>query len=394
MPERPNPYNLPSEPGFFESYNPRVGERYQAELDLAKQRATLLQNQELNPLRNMSLQQVSTLSDLSPMDLAHPSQMESHPGYQSEVPQSRYVPTLNETPQVRNVPGMAATGMGQMELGPGRQVQPYTTVDGNQPSTLSQQMVGQQAMERLGRWPTGMAGVRNFNNKAGQRALAMETLRTDPNNPMALSIMQMTGGTDNERDSLVNSRQAGTDRSRANVDQGQDRLDETRRMNDWRMRHGDAQDALAIRRFHDGAQRGQASNELGWERLNNTRWYQDNMLRIFGDVDKADRFSDEEQAAFHQGNQLLQKMEHQDLDPKEMTVWQGIKSRLGIKEPPAYQFTPRPRVGPSTGKGPTAAPSAAGAFEGAPAGKAPGDTLKENGKPVAQWDGKAWQRMK
>ena len=392
------PLSKPESPGFF-AYPSDVHQFHQDRALYDKQEEARIA-QGMNPLRDMSLGQISQLSELSPMELAHPSQMEARPGYQSEVPQSRYVPTLNETPQVRNVPGMSATGMGQMEMGPGPQVQPYKTVDAGQPSTLSQQMVAQQAMERLGRWPTGMSGVRNFNNKSAQRSQAMDTLRTDPNNPLALSIMQMTGGTENERDSIVDTRDARTKRFGDVTDQGQQRIDETGRHN-LMLEQGQAEARRFAREYHQQQKFARDKGDrMAQERLDFAYEKHHDILDRFDAANKNGTLTPEMADDLRKGLTSTSGFMTRDPSEDEISLFERLGIKLGIHDKPRSRLETAPRNPPSArraaGASPEAGapPTADGAFTGAPSGKAVGDTLKEDGNAVARWDGKAWQRMK
>jgi hypothetical protein len=85
----------------------------------------------------------------------------------------------------------------------------------------------------------------------------------------------------------------------------------------------------------------QAQDQKDWvavERLNEQRYWHDQLMLAFGAVDKADLFPDEQQDAFAKGMGIIDQLGERPISDEEKSWFRG---QFGIAERPRYSYTPR-----------------------------------------------------
>lgn len=393
--------NYPESPHIL-STDVGAWDEYHRLRDLRKHEGLLDLQQRMNPSRDITLGQVANISGHDPEDIASPSQMQRsiEP---SSVPHYRSVPTMTNGPEVQgpydirqqadvdgreqpvtqHYPAMGGQDQAVPQVRrqasnltlPGGPTSPgfdkpistlqeeegapqrITRIDTDAPADRFQQMLATSSLERETKWPRGMGGGGAGTLQAKIQALVQSGIPEDEARQYA--VLGSTAG-DKTENIKARTRASGSraDNLDMNTDLSPQKFEEQQRQNSWAHDYKNRQLNLMQERHREGAERGQQSNELGWARLNNRRWYEDNLLAIYGDVNKAGRFAPEESDALHRGMGFLQTMKERDLTPDEETMWGGVKKFLHIAEPPHYTWQPRPPLTPPT-KG-TAAPMSRG----------------------------------
>jgi hypothetical protein len=449
-PEAATEYSIFGIPFNTQAYQDAVIKRklYEAE-------ASARLGQQTNPLRDTTLGQLSELTNTPADELASKNQYRttqySEP---SAVPSYRFMPTLPGEPQMGMTPGLTGRdreaymstlspaemdnrmdlpsyrahmpqptelagpsepipslrGRFEAQSGPPTQYS-KTEVNRDAPSNLYQQSLGMSSLEREKKWPRMYGtGAATFQAKVQARAQGLIAAGMDPDSALHAAQLEMTGGT-------VEDKSAARENLRQRTDTGEARsrnLDAQTGMMPRRQgeieRHNQAMEGLKSQLlgmtagWHEKMQAAQDNKDwIAIARLNESRYWHDQMMGVFGAVDKADIMDDEQKSAMKQGLGIVQQLEQRDPTPDELTLLESV-----FGQRPRYKYQGRkPLEGPTSQNGvapPMARPQSSGAtkpgqadtqpFADAPPGKNMGDKLKVDGKAVATWDGKTWQSMK
>lgn len=275
------------------------------------------------------------------------------------------------TPQVR-LPGAPESrldfGLGDQARGL-REQQPVGTfqeaprpqvstreLDRNAPTDLPQQLLAQAVIKRESTWPRnygsqGQAGTNTFNAKV--RARAEGLMASDPTltaqEAMSRAQLELTGGTTEQIDDKTANLRTRTDTSASrgrNLDAQTDMLPrrqaEVERHN--RVMESLRRDSLSFQdRWHEQAQQALSNkDEVAWARLNEQRYWHDQMMAWAAGVDKSGVLTEEQEAAGRQGLDVVRRMETREPTPDEL----GFLERLTGKTRPRYTLQPRPEIRP------------------------------------------------
>jgi len=423
---------MPESPGYFESFNGSRARQYATDLDLYKSQELtrmLPLAQAQNPLRDATLGQISELTDLPVSDLAHPSQRSTIPGYQSEVPSHRYVPTQNDIPSLRpeaptprlqaefqdhTQSPMPTSGIGRIETGAYPQVpENRRYADPDQPSNLYQQQIAEAEIKRRGFQPRfnpnnvpGQGSVNLYNKKVSDlTAHYINNFGMDPDQAgmMAAQDAQHIKSQDERQAALGNIQERtslmGTQQEHIGTSD-RERERHNRQLEGLRNHANSNQD-----KYHQAMiDARETGNDIAIGRLNEGRRRQDLLERSFGMLDRAGMMGDNEKEAYKEALQGLTNMTQRDPTFEEQSAFERFLGFAGVKPDPIRSMpTSRPPVtrGDLSNR-PNRAPERAqqgalvapGAFDGAPPGKAAGDILSKGGKPHGRWNGQAWEPIK
>ena len=353
----------------------------QAEQELWKLAASERLKQASSPFRGQTLNDIARFTERDPRDLAAHDQFHDRPVTEpSAVPSYRYMPTLSDTPELQS-PQMRPQyqqSTGQMVEQPRPNIS-YTSHEPNldAPANLAQMQLGESYIARSARWPRG-TGLLNA------KIQALKDSGMSEHDAQQFAIL---GGLAGDKQEAMRSR---TDYTNTQNEMAPRRMQETERHNQM-MEQGAAEARRFAHEYHNNQKAARDRGDtMAQERLDFAYEKHHDLLDRYDAANKNGTLTPEMAEDLKKGLTSSSNFMFRDPNEDELTLLE----RLGIKDSrPRIQTAPRTPPSarrPKTGQ----APVAAGSFEGAPAGKAPGDTLKENGKPVAQWDGKAWQRMK
>lgn len=269
------------------------------------------------------------------------------------------MPSLSD-PRSQSAPMQTSSG-GGFQASQGQPLS-HSEVDPEAKLSLGQQQLAGAYVKREGTWPRnygsmGTSGSNTLLTKIRERRLAYEALGKTPEEAETLARLDVTGGQEEDilakRENLT--ARTGASEATADLRRGQTgMLDKNYRLALRRQQalENYRNQSLSLRRSMEERMQG-AQDSKDWvavERLNEQRYWHDQLMQWAGMVDKSGDMTDEESEALKKGLGIIQGLEQRPITPDEES-W--FRKFFGMEQRPRYKYTPRePVKAPSGGAKP------------------------------------------
>jgi hypothetical protein len=226
------------------------------------------------------------------------------------------------------------------------------SVNPDAPANLWQQGIGASLIKREAVWPrnygaSGSSGANTFNAKVAATAHGYRQLHPEVSEEEALALAQVSVATG---EPMPQTLKAGNLKARTGASDSRAGLDDERRDNIKPHqaeieRHNKMMESLRkqqleiSRKAQERMQHAQDNKDwVAVERLNEQRYWHDQLMLAFGAIDKPDMFSDEQQKAFSDAMGIVERLGERPITDDEKS-W--FRSQFGIAERPRYKYEPR-----------------------------------------------------